>query len=277
VRVQGPGAAADVAAGIADLNRLGDVDVLLVGRGGGSLEDLWAFNEEIVARAIAASRVPVVAGVGHEIDFTIADLVADHRAATPTAAAAAVVPEREQLRAMVSGLRDALMIALVRRIGRAEDQVRMLARRLVSPRRRVDQLALELDELQARLRRVVGQRVAWDRRELAMLTRRLGAVGPTALVARTRDRLTALQERLRLGIAARVREAERAIERAQRQLAVLSPLGCLERGYAIVRLGGNEGPIVRDAAVLQPGDGVSLVLARGRASGRIERVEPETS
>jgi exodeoxyribonuclease VII large subunit len=153
----------------------------------------------------------------------------------------------------------------------------MLARRLASPRRRADQLALELDELQARLRRAVGRRVAWDRRELATLARRLGAVGPTALVARTRDRLTALRERLRLGVAARVREAETVIERARRQLVVLSPLACLERGYAIVRLGSNDGPIVRDAAVLRPGDAVSLVLARGRASGRIERIEPERS
>src|SRR5262249_56058369 len=96
VRVQGPGAAEEIAAGIADLHAIRGIDVMVVGRGGGSLEDLWAFNAEAVARAIAAAAIPVVSGVGHEIDFTIADLVADHRAATPTAAAAAVVPERER-------------------------------------------------------------------------------------------------------------------------------------------------------------------------------------
>src|SRR4029077_8038240 len=115
VRVQGPGAAREIAAGIHDLNRLGGIEVLIVGRGGGSLEDLWAFNEEVVARAIVASRIPVVSGVGHEIDVTIAALGAAHRAAPPTAAAAAAVPERDRLHAVVAGHRDALAASLVRR------------------------------------------------------------------------------------------------------------------------------------------------------------------
>jgi exodeoxyribonuclease VII large subunit len=275
VRVQGAGAAAEVAAGIADLNRLPGVDVLLVGRGGGSLEDLWAFNDEVVARAIAASRVPVVSGVGHEIDFTIADLVADHRAATPTAAAAAAVPERERLRAAVVTLRDGLVAGLRRRLRRADEQLGGLTRRLPSPRRRIDELALRVDELRARLRRAVGRRLAWDGRELATLARRLEAAGPAAAVARGRERLAVLRARLRLAIAARLRDAGAAVERTERALTALSPLACLERGYAIVRRGGADGPIVREAAALQAGDRVALVLARGRAFGRVDRTEPE--
>jgi exodeoxyribonuclease VII large subunit len=276
VRVQGAGAAADVAAGIADLNRLGDIDVVLVGRGGGSLEDLWAFNEEVVARAIVASRVPVVSGVGHEIDCTIADLVADHRAATPTAAAAAAVPERERLLAVVVGLRDALAASLVRCVRRAGDQVHGLARRLPSPGRRVDGLAVRLGELQARLARALVGRVAWDRREVRTLTGRLQAGGPVAAATRARERLAALHVRLRLAIAARLRDTRAAVERAERQLGALSPLACLERGYAIVRRGSIDGPIVRDAAALHAGDDVALVLARGRAFGRIERTESQS-
>jgi exodeoxyribonuclease VII large subunit len=275
VRVQGAGAAADIAAGIADLNRMRGLDVLLVGRGGGSLEDLWAFNEEVVARAIAASRLPVVSGVGHEIDVTIADLVADHRAATPTAAAAAAVPERDRLRAIVAGHRDALAASLVRRRLRAAEQVRDLARRLPSPRRRLDALAVRVDELQLRAARALARRVAWDRRELGTLARRLGAAGPAASVGRVAERLEAVRERLRRAMAARLRDAAGAVERAERHLGALSPLACLERGYAIVRRGGADGPIVREAAALQAGDRVALVLARGRAFGRVDRTEPE--
>ncbi len=275
VRVQGAGAAADIAAGIADLNRVRGVDVLLVGRGGGSLEDLWAFNEEVVARAIAASRVPVVSGVGHEIDVTIADLVADHRAATPTAAAAAVVPERERLRVVVARHREALATSLARRTRRAELELRGLARRLPNPRRRVESLLLRVDELQARAARALAGRIAWDRRELGTLAGRLAAAGPAASVARARERLEGLRERLRRAIAARLRDATAAVERTHRHLGALSPLACLERGYAIVRRGDATGPIVRDAAALDPGDGVALVLARGRAFGRIERTEPD--
>jgi len=274
VRVQGPGAAEEIAAGIADLHAFRGIDVMVVGRGGGSLEDLWAFNEEVVARAIAAAVIPVVSGVGHEIDFTIADLVADHRAATPTAAAAAVVPERARLLAAVAESRDALGAALAHRVQRAREQLDGLASRLPSPRRRVDALDVRLDDLGTRLARALGRRVAWDRRELGTLGGRLAAAGPAVLLVRLRERVDALRERLRLAFAARLRATRDALERAARSLGALSPLACLERGYAIVRLGGDDGPIVRDAAALAPGDRVALVLGRGRAFGRVERTEP---
>jgi exodeoxyribonuclease VII large subunit len=273
VRVQGAGAARDIADGIADLGRLRGLDVLLVGRGGGSLEDLWAFNEEVVARAIAAAVVPVVSGIGHEIDFTIADLVADHRAATPTAAAAAAVPERERVADGVAACRAALAAALARRVRRAREQVSGLARRIPSPRRRADALAIRLDDLGGRLASALARRVSWDRRELGTLGRRLAAAGPPVLLARMRERVEGLRERLQRAFAARVRAARDTLDRAALSLGALSPLACLERGYAIVRLGSAAGPIVRDAAALAPGDGVALVLARGRAFGRVERTE----
>jgi exodeoxyribonuclease VII large subunit len=225
-----------------------------------------------VARAIAASRAPVVSGVGHEIDVSIADLVADRRAATPTAAAAEAVPERERLHVVVGGLRDALGGALRRGLGRVRERLRGLSARLPSPQRRVDHLAVRLDELHGRLLRAAGRRVVWERREVATLTHRLAGAGPGAALAGARDRLARLRERLHHAIVARGAAGRLGVERARRDLATLSPLACLARGYAIVRLGTEDGPIVRDATVLRPGDGVALVLSRGRAFGRVERI-----
>src|SRR5881296_4152097 len=147
VRVQGRGAAREVAAGIEDLNRLADVDVVIIGRGGGSLEDLWAFNEEVVARAIAASTVPVVSAVGHEVDFTIADFVADVRAPTPTAAAALIVPDREEVAASLARAVPALESALRSRMARARERLGFLRRALGDPERRVAQLGVRIEDL----------------------------------------------------------------------------------------------------------------------------------
>src|SRR5262249_55304251 len=161
VLVQGAGAARDIAAAIGDLDRVRSVDVLIVARGGGSLEDLWAFNEEPVARAIAASRVPVVSGIGHEIDFTIADFVADVRGATPPAAAAAVVPERTRLLAEVAGRRAALVAGLERRLREARRRLAAVGERLASPRRRFDDLRIRLDEHATRLPRSLVGAITW--------------------------------------------------------------------------------------------------------------------
>jgi exodeoxyribonuclease VII large subunit len=274
VRVQGDGAAAEIAAGIRDMNRVPGVDVLIVGRGGGSLEDLWAFNEEVVARAIAASRIPVVSAVGHEGDVTIADFVADVRAPTPTAAAALVVPDREAIVTQVDVARMALRAALRRRVSRAQEHLRILTRGLGSPRRRVDQLTLRVDDLSGRLRQGLARRVAWDQRELRGLAQRLERSGPTAQLAQARGRLDVLTGRLAFALDVRLRDARAELDRASSRLAALSPLACLARGYAIVRRGDAGGPVVHDATALAPGDTVDLLFARGRATGRIDRTEP---
>jgi len=151
VRVQGDGAAAEIAAGIRALNREMRPDVLIVGRGGGSLEDLWAFNEELVARAIADSNVPVISAVGHEIDFTIADFVADLRAATPTAAAELVTRSRMELEAHVDQLRLRLASLVETRLGLLTERVAGLRRRLVSPGQLINQWRLRLQESSSRL------------------------------------------------------------------------------------------------------------------------------
>ena len=275
-RVQGEGAAAEVAQGIRELNALGGVEVIIIGRGGGSLEDLWAFNDEMLARTIAASKIPVVSAVGHEVDFTIADFVADARAPTPTAAAALVVPDRAEMAESVARAGVALRAALRRRAGAERDRIAGLRRRLGDPERRVAEVALRVDDLAERARHGLTRRVAWERRELATLAARLERGGPAPGIRRARERLAAGEERLRFALAVRVRHARAAVEQAAGRLDALSPLACLARGYAIVRRGDATGPVVRDAAALAAGDAVALVFARGRARARIDATETET-
>jgi exodeoxyribonuclease VII large subunit len=273
VRVQGAEAWREIVAGIEDLNRLRFVDVLIVGRGGGSLEDLWAFNEEGVARAIAASRIPVVSAVGHESDVTIADFVADVRAPTPTAAAALVVPDRTDLAATLARARAALRNGLGRRVTHARRHLVSLERGLGASHRRTVELAQRLDELGLRSRRALGRRVLWERRRLDTLERRLDAVGPRARLVHDRARLEGARHRLRFALDVRVRDRRAELARTLGRLEALSPLACLERGYAIVRQGGPDGPVVRDAGTLQPDDRIAMVFAHGRATGRVEGTE----
>jgi exodeoxyribonuclease VII large subunit len=250
--VQGAGAAGEIAAAIRLANRHASVDVLIVCRGGGSLEDLWAFNEEIVARAIFESALPVVSGVGHETDFTICDFVADVRAVTPTGAATLVVPECAALRRSVHDLG--------RRLARTE------AHRMSSRAQGLDAAARRLVHPAARLARAFAQQRAIDERRIATLQARL------------------LRElRSPLPQAARVQHAARALERAGRDalgraatgvqrlgnaLALLDPEAVLDRGYAIVTTA--RGDIVNDASRVSVGERVGLRFARGSATATVD-------
>lgn len=271
VRVQGEGAAAEIATAIGELCTLDAIEVLIVGRGGGSLEDLWAFNEEVVARAIATARVPVVSAVGHEVDFTIADFVADARAATPTAAAAMVCPDREEMALRVERLAAAARAGLVRHTSQARERLGRLERGLGDPRRRVRDLARRLDDLTARARGALARRVADERRGLAQLGARLERSGPAARVARERLAVGRLGERLATAVSARVARVRETLATRSATLVALSPLACLERGYAIVWYGEAGGAVVRDAAALAVGDPLAIRFARGAADVRVER------
>ena len=184
VQVQGDGAAREIAAAIADVNRLGGVDVMIVGRGGGSLEDLWAFNEEIVARAIHASRIPIVSAVGHEIDFTIADFVADARAPTPTAAAEMVVPRRAELQERIQAVEAQLQRCMQVKIETARQDLNRWIRRLADPGRRLRENQQFLDELSIALVRRFQERLRKCRDHLARQSGRLGALSPLAVLDR---------------------------------------------------------------------------------------------
>src|SRR5262245_6247868 len=184
VKVQGDGAAREIAEAIADLNRVGEIDVMIVGRGGGSLEDLWAFNEEIVARAIFASNVPIVSAVGHEIDFTIADFVADRRAPTPTAAAETVLPRKADLLEQANGLGNQLQRCIEFKIDASRRNLQALAKRLADPSRKLRENQQRVDELSVDLLRRFQQRLREFKDQLAHDAGRLGALSPLAVLER---------------------------------------------------------------------------------------------
>jgi len=246
--------------------------VLLVCRGGGSIEDLWAFNEEPVARAIVGSPMPVVSGVGHETDFTIADFAADLRAPTPTAAAELISPSRVELGAQLAQLARGLARAARRRLEQHMQGLDYLMRRLVHPGERIAEQRRHLEHLVARLTSAMGHAAEtwqWRVRELA---REWRALKPDFAAARERQRdLT-----LRLQRAARVRVETTAaqLKSLEAQLAQLNPENVLGRGYAIVR--DARGGVVRDANRLVAGDDVSIALGRGEASARVTGIKPRS-
>jgi len=184
VKVQGDGAAREIAAGIGDLNRLHGVDVIIVGRGGGSLEDLWAFNEEIVARAICASRIPVISAVGHEIDFTIADFVADQRAPTPTAAAEMVVPRKADLLEQVEALELQLHKCMEFKLANARENLTLWVKRLADPGRKLRENQQRVDELSADLLRRMQSGLRACKERLNHEAGRLNALSPLAVLER---------------------------------------------------------------------------------------------
>ncbi len=265
--VQGDGAAAEIARAIGTANERAEVDVLIVARGGGSIEDLWAFNEEVLARAVFESALPVVSGVGHETDFTICDFVADLRAPTPTAAATAVTPDRiaiahrvEQLARRVAHNGEYALAARIQRLDAA-------ARRLVHPATRIAQETERLSELARRLahawRGHTTTRGAAAATLQARLLRELRSPSPRGL------RLEHAYLNLQRTVHERVfRAAERLAGLAQ-NLAHLNPRAVLERGYAIVAAA--DGTIVQDAQQVNEGDAVALMFARGGADARITK------
>ena len=250
VPVQGEGAAQKIAEAIEDFNRLApDTDVLLVGRGGGSLEDLWAFNEEVVARAIAGSRIPIISCVGHETDYTIADFVADLRAPTPSAAAELAVRDKADVLAHLDELRERLPQALLALLGRAQETLRHLVQSptLREPRRLFEDRARRLDELQARL---------------------LNA--PTRVFEDRKRRAEEASRRLGPAVSAVLLHAEKDMRLQLEKLNALSPLACLSRGYAIA-FSHPDGHILKSAAAVKPGDRVRVRLHDGEFFGKVEK------
>ncbi len=247
VRVQGEGAALEIAAGVEYLSQSGMVDVIIVARGGGSLEDLWAFNEEVVVRAIFSSLVPVISGVGHEVDVTLADFVADLRAPTPTAAAEMVVPHRTEL---------------LRRISDLE-------KRLSNTDRWFLPLAQRLDEVEANFARRIQSRLENVRLTLAARASQLEKIRPLVLIEKFQANLALSQQRL-LNAMRRVVEQRRArLESRHLQLESLSPRRVLERGYAIVE---REGEVMRSAAKLKAGELLKITLSQGTVESSVTKI-----
>ena len=268
-RVQGDGAADEIARGIYDLNALADVDVIIVGRGGGSLEDLWAFNEEVVARAIVASKAPVISAVGHEVDVTISDFVADLRAPTPSAAAEIVVREKQAIVESVADLGHRLHRAMGRRLEHERHRMDALATRrvLMDPARPLRDLHRRVDDARDRMHRAMMAllRAAAHRLELATAGVRSGS--PRARLTRDRHRHERLETRLHGELARRLDAARHDIRAAAGRLDSLSPLAVLGRGYSLTRTPGGD--IVRRAAEVRAGDALEVLLHEGRLDCRV--------
>ena len=265
--VQGEGAAADIARAIATASARGEVDVLIVARGGGSIEDLWAFNEEVVARAIIESRLPVVSGVGHETDFTICDFTADARAPTPTAAAMLVVPDGPTLRTHVGGIARRWRRASMHALQARQQRVDGLSRRLVHPAANLVRQRKEAAALASRLHRAHRTQLAAATGALREHCRRLAWLLKKPLPQSAH--LALLQEAMRRAAAARLERGRTRAAALERGLAHLNPRAVLERGYAIVT--NADGGIVYDAATLDIGNEVALAFARGNAGAKITR------
>jgi len=269
--VQGEGAAAEIAAAIATANRRAECDVLIVGRGGGSLEDLWSFNEEIVARAIHDSTIPVVSAVGHEVDFTIADLVADLRAATPSAAAELVSPDMLEIEARLQRARQRLVQTMAQSLKRQGRELEQLSRRLISPRRRLELHFQRLDELLARLPNALTTQLALKRSQLRALSARVASHSPRARVAAHQGQLEHARHRLTAAMRRVLEQRDARLSRCERVLRALGPGATLERGYAIVT--DAQGKVLRDAREVEVGTTLTTRLARGRFAAEVLRRE----
>lgn len=271
VSVQGAGAASQIAAALRLASARAECDVLILARGGGSLEDLWSFNEEIVARAIAACAIPVVCGVGHEVDFTIADFVADVRAPTPSGAAELVAPDCNEWLRHLSLWSRRLRHALRRSHARRTDRLAWLQKRLgqLHPGVELRQRAQRLDELEQRLIRAVRQQLRHDAIVLARHAAHLRQASPALRLASVRNRLQSARTSLRRAAHRRVERARMRMELAAGRLNAVSPLATLQRGYAIVTAGDH---VVTDANALRTGDRIRARLAHGQLEARVETV-----
>ncbi len=278
-RVQGAGAAEEIAEALGLLNgwsasqgdsNRGGLDVILLTRGGGSLEDLWAFNEEPVARAIAASKVPVISAVGHEIDFSIADFVADLRAATPSAAAEILTAGYVASRGLVGSAGERLGVLARRRLDTMRDALGGLEGRLnrVHPRRRLETGAMQLDDLREALLRSVQDRLQRSRTALNSTLLRLGAQRPSAALLRRRRQWEQLDVRLPLVVRQQLALRRVRLERQAAGLRLLSPLSVLERGYSLTT-DAATGQLIRDAGDLRNGQRLRTRFAGGEAESLV--------
>jgi exodeoxyribonuclease VII large subunit len=263
--VQGRGACLNISQAIHNANARKECDVLILCRGGGSIEDLWEFNEEIVARAIAGSKLPVVCGIGHETDFTIADLVADVRAPTPTGAAELASPNRTDLMQKVDMLQQRISRHMLRLIENRMQHLDHLAKRLVNPGERLRHQALRLGQLKQRLTQAAQRHMNDGRWRLRQLSGQLFASRPN--VSAGRQTHAYLNQRLQTATQQRLRIAQQTVGNLRTHLTHLNPQAVLERGYSIVR--NEEGSIVRDSATIKVGNELGLTFAVGSAKAKV--------
>lgn len=275
VRVQGQGAEVEIARAIRQLSepeKYGHPrpDTIIIGRGGGSLEDLWNFNEEVVARAIAACPIPLISAVGHEIDFTISDFTADLRAPTPSAAAELAVPDGDALKSRLSQLKSALGRRAEGLLDRSERELDRLygpgMERAVS--RALQERELRLSELEARQERASADVISEHRQHLSTLKLRLKANHPEQLQQRRLERLSRLEERLAMASRHQLHRAEQSLKQASSLLKTLGPEQTLARGFSITF--DENGKVIRDAETLSEGQMLRTKMHHGEVESRVD-------
>jgi len=273
VRVQGDGAPGEIIQALLNLQAVAELDVIIVGRGGGSIEDLWAFNDEGVARAIVACCVPVISAVGHETDFTIADFVADLRAPTPSGAAELVVREKLAVVEALVDLYARLKQAITAEVAAYRERVEYLGRRrvLTDPARALRDLHRRLDELQGRLRLGLRSSQRQVRHRVALATGALRSRNPLARITGGAALLAQLRGRLIASAAHSVKVSRSRFAESVGRLESLSPLGVLARGYSLTRL--SSGAVVRDAGQVAVGDPLEILLHQGALGARVTDVK----
>ncbi|MDX1633051.1 MAG: exodeoxyribonuclease VII large subunit [Marinobacter sp.] len=271
--VQGQSAAADIVRAIQAAERHNRADVLIIGRGGGSLEDLWCFNDEAVARAIAACPLPTVSAVGHEVDFTIADFVADLRAPTPSAAAEKLSPDQRDWLRLLDSQQARLLTAFHTQQRRLATRLEHLAARLRDPRRELQDKAQRLDELDLRLQAAMARRLERLQTRLANADGRLQSQSPARHLVIAQQQVGQLAQRLQRATQQTLAHKRERLAHAGQALHLVSPLSTLSRGYAIVST--PEQPVVRKATELAPGDAISARLGAGRVDATVLRIHSD--
>jgi len=270
--VQGAAAVPGIVAAIRAANRRAECDVLLVARGGGSLEDLWAFNEEAVVRAVRASDIPIVSGIGHEIDFTLTDFAADVRAPTPSAAAEICAPDRTEILHRFAQLESRMRRAAGHQLALARQRLEANLARLRHPGRRLEEHAQRLDELTRRLPQALQRLLDLRHARLRSAEIALAGATPARRLLLADARLRAQTGRLAAAMPALLERKRAALSEAERTLRAIGPQATLDRGYAIVTT--RDGAIVRDAGALASGDALLAQLARGRVNVLVASTEP---
>ncbi len=267
VQVQGDQAVAQILLALHTANQRQTEDLIILARGGGSAEDLWCFNDERLARAIYASTLPVVTGIGHEIDFSIADFVADWRAATPTAAAEHISPDQVEWQQRIRVLQQQLHRSMERRLREATLGLDHLRSRLRNPSAGLSLEEARLRQLQQRLQRQIQRDLSRGEEGQRALRSRLQRLDPRYLLQPQRERILSLRQRLQFAVQQQLKRQEQELERRRLHLQGLDPHAALERGYAIVR--DSAGGILRESTDTVPGATIQIQLWRGRLSGRV--------
>lgn len=265
--VQGEAATANIVRAIEQAQRHNVADVLIIGRGGGSLEDLWCFNEEAVARAIASCTLPTVSAVGHEVDVTIADFVADLRAPTPSAAAEKISPDQKDWLRRLDEQQVRLSQSARRQLQRMEVQLSHLSARLRDPRRELQEKAQRMDELDIRLHQSIRQKLEQQQVRANHLGRRLSAQSPGRTLANSQNQVAQLQQRLNTIMQQHLKQQREQLQHLGQTLHVVSPLATLGRGYAIVK--DDQGQIIRSAGQVRAGQSIRAHLGCGSVEAQV--------